>query len=106
MDLIRSWSAKASPRGYWLTRFGVLISPPDHAAGGPSTFSVVRRMPSCVEVISKKMALLMLVSNAYTANFLDATQVAKEFELLSRLVSVVAIGRLDARRDVLNIDQR
>ena len=60
---------------------------------------------SCVELISQKTALLMLVANTYAANFLDARQRAEEFAVLSRLVSAIPIRKINPRRDVLHVEE-
>ena len=60
---------------------------------------------SCVELLSQKLALLMLVANTYAANFLDARQRAEEFAVLGRLVSTVPIRKINPRRDVLHVEE-
>ena len=59
----------------------------------------------CVELISQKTALMMLVANTYATNFLDAKQRAEEFAVLSRLVAAVPIRAINPRRDVLHIKE-
>ncbi len=58
----------------------------------------------CVESLSQKDALLILVANTYAANFLDAKQRGEEFELLSRLVAEVPIRKVNPRRGLISID--
>jgi hypothetical protein len=60
---------------------------------------------SCVELISRKTALLMLVANTYATNILDARQRAEEFAVLSRLVSSVPIRKINPRRHVLHLSE-
>ena len=88
------------------------------ADSGPSRFER-RRLPigaiyvfdeaagssQCLESVSKKDALMMLVANTYATNFLDAKQRAGEFEVLSRLVAQVPVRRVNARRGLVSIGE-
>jgi hypothetical protein len=59
---------------------------------------------TCIELISQKNALMMLVANTYATNFLDARQRAEEFEVLGRLVDSVPIRKVNPRRGVLPVE--
>jgi hypothetical protein len=56
---------------------------------------------TCVEVISRRTALMMLVANTYATNFLDARQRAEEFMSLGRLVEAVPVRKVNPRRGAL-----
>jgi hypothetical protein len=58
----------------------------------------------CFEVISRREALLTLVANAYAAKFPDAKQRAEEFAVLSQLVSVVPIRKINPRRHTVDLN--
>ncbi len=60
---------------------------------------------ACVETISQKTALMMLVGNTYATNFLDVQQRADEFVVLSRLVGSVPIRKINPRRDTVGLDE-
>ena len=47
-----------------------------------------------VEIVSQKTALMTLVGNTYATNFLDATQRAEEFKILSRVVATVPVRKI------------
>jgi hypothetical protein len=49
----------------------------------------------CLEEVTQKTALMLLVANTYATNFLDAEQRAKEFEVLSRLVATVPVRKIN-----------
>ena len=51
-----------------------------------------------VEMVSQRAALMMLVRNTYATNFLDAKQRAEEFAVLSRLIAMVPVRQINARR--------
>jgi hypothetical protein len=57
-----------------------------------------------IETVSKKNALLMLISNTYATHFLDAKQRAEEFALLSRLVDQVPVRKINSRRHLVSVD--
>jgi hypothetical protein len=57
----------------------------------------------CIEKISRKDALLMLVANTYATNFLDARQRAEEFAMLSRLVEQVSVRKVNPRRGLISV---
>jgi len=54
----------------------------------------------CVEEVTQKTALMLLVANTYATNFLDAEQRAEEFAVLSRLVAGVPVRTINSRKDV------
>ena len=54
----------------------------------------------CVEEVTQKKALMLLVPNTYATNFLDAEQRADEFVVLSRLVATVPVRMINSRNDV------
>jgi hypothetical protein len=54
----------------------------------------------CVEEVTQKTALMLLVPNTYATNFLDAEQRAEEFAILSRLVAAVPVRMINSRKDV------
>jgi hypothetical protein len=56
-------------------------------------------LPSRVEEIDARTALLMLIPNTYATNALDARMRAEEFQVLGRLVERVPIRRLLPRAD-------
>jgi len=58
-----------------------------------------------VEIISQKTALMMLVENTYATNFLDAKQRAKEFEVLSRLVTTVPVRKINRGRETAGVEE-
>jgi hypothetical protein len=60
---------------------------------------------TCVESISQKNALMMLVANTYATNFLDVRQRAEEFEVLGRLVEAVPIRKVNPRRGALPVKE-
>jgi hypothetical protein len=57
----------------------------------------------CIETVSKKDALMMLVANTYATNFLDVGQRAEEFAVLSRLVEQVPVRKVNPRRGLLSV---
>jgi hypothetical protein len=57
-----------------------------------------------VEVVSQKTALMMLVANTYASNFLDATQRAEEFEILSRVVATVPVRKIVRGKSVAEVE--
>jgi hypothetical protein len=58
-----------------------------------------------VEIISQKTALMMLVENTYATNFLDAKQRAKEFEVLSRVVTTVPVRKINRAREGAGVEE-
>jgi len=58
-----------------------------------------------VESISPKTAIMTLVTNSYSTNFLDAKQRAEEFEVLGRLVTAVPVRKVNAKRGTLPVDE-
>lgn len=58
----------------------------------------------CIEMVSQKNALVMLVGNTYATNFLDAKQRGEEFAVLSRLVAEIPVRKVNPRRDLASID--
>lgn len=60
---------------------------------------------TCVELISQKDALMLLVANTYATNFLDAPQRAEEFMVLGRLVDAVPVRKVNPRRGALPIEK-
>lgn len=74
--------------------------------GAIYVFGNVTAVPeACVETISQKTALMMLVGNTYATNFLDVQQRADEFMVLSRLVGTVPIRKINPRRDTVGLDE-
>jgi hypothetical protein len=59
---------------------------------------------SGVEVVSQKTALMILVANTYASNCLDATQRAKEFEILSRVVATVPVRKIVRGKSVAEVE--
>jgi hypothetical protein len=59
----------------------------------------------CVEEISQRAALMMLVANTYGTNFLNAAQRADEFAVLSRLVASVPVRKINPRRDLYHVNE-
>jgi hypothetical protein len=57
-----------------------------------------------VEIVSQKTALMTLIGNTYATNFLDATQRAEEFEVLSRVVATVPVRRIVRGRSVAELE--
>jgi hypothetical protein len=57
-----------------------------------------------VEVVSQKTALMMLVANTYASNFLDATQRAAEFEILSRVVATVPVRKIVRGKSIAEVE--
>jgi hypothetical protein len=57
-----------------------------------------------VEVVSQKTALMILVANTYASNCLDATQRAKEFEILSRMVATVPVRKIVRGKSVAEVE--
>lgn len=51
--------------------------------------------------ISKRTAMMTLVTNTYATNFLNANQRAEEFVVLSRLAASVPMRKINARRDTV-----
>jgi hypothetical protein len=66
-------------------------------AQGPSRNEIIA-------TISKKAAMIALVTHAYGTNVLDAQQRAKEFALLSQLVESVPVRNVFARRNGLTLN--
>ena len=58
----------------------------------------------CIEAVSKKDALLMLIANTYATHFLDVEQRAVEFALLSRLMDQVPVRTVNPRRHHVSVD--
>jgi hypothetical protein len=59
----------------------------------------------CVEEVTQKTALMLLVPNTYATNFLDAEQRAEEFAVLSRLVAAVPVRMINSRKDVVGPEE-
>jgi hypothetical protein len=59
----------------------------------------------CVEEVTQKAALMLLVQNTYATNFLDAEQRAEEFAVLSRLVAAVPVRMINSRKDVVDPEE-
>jgi hypothetical protein len=59
----------------------------------------------CVEEVTQKEALMLLVQNTYATNFLDAEQRAEEFAVLSRLVAAVPVRMINSRKDVVGPEE-
>ena len=57
-----------------------------------------------VEIVSQKTALMILVANTYASNCLDATQRAKEFEILSRMVATVPVRKIVRGKSVAEVE--
>jgi hypothetical protein len=58
-----------------------------------------------IETISQKTALMMLVENTYATNFLDAKQRAKEFKVLSRVVTTVPVRKINRGREAAGVEE-
>jgi hypothetical protein len=59
----------------------------------------------CVEEVTQKAALMLLVPNTYATNFLDAEQRAAEFAVLSRLVAAVPVRMFNSRKDLVGPEE-
>jgi hypothetical protein len=57
-----------------------------------------------VEVVSQQTALMLLIGNTYASNFLDATQRAQEFEILSRVVATVPVRKIVRGKSVAEVE--
>jgi hypothetical protein len=57
-----------------------------------------------VEIVSQKTALITLVGNTYATNFLDATQRAEEFKILSRVVATVPVRKIVRGKSVAEVE--
>lgn len=73
--------------------------------GDPSVELETAEPETCVEAISRRTALMILVANTYATNFLDAQQRAEEFVVLGKLVDAVPVRRVHPRRGALPIEQ-
>ena len=54
--------------------------------------------------ISRKNAMMTLVTNTYATNFLAGKQRAEEFAVLGRLASVIPVRRINGERSTLRVD--
>jgi hypothetical protein len=58
----------------------------------------------CVETISRKSALMLLIGNTYATNFLDAKQRAEEFAVLSRVAVSVPVRKINRGGEAAGVE--